>query len=298
MITPKILAEAFYNNVEIVKMQAAGLSQADSLVQLPFRANCFNWVVGHLVSNRRTVLKLLGDEQTIDGTLIAHYEYNSEPITGEGEGVLPLEQLMDLLDLAQAQIAKRLAAITDDELAQPLSVFGGKQRTLGEWLFFFYFHDCYHTGQTEILRQAAGKDDKIIKDEHMTIIDTMIGVCRELEGYLQIVDVDGGSAIKSLSSAIVSPMVNGKFVCIEYTWMVDGNLVEGEYFIGFEPRTQLVTMVWVDAWHNGERFVICQGEVPPDGALNVLGAYPAPEGPDWGWRTVIAPGEGSFSIRM
>ena len=162
MITPKILAEAFYNNVEIVKMQAAGLSQADSLVQLPFRANCFNWVVGHLVSNRRTVLKLLGDEQTIDGTLIAHYEYDSEPITGEGEGVLPLDQLIDLLDLAQEQIAQRLAAITDDELAQPLSVFGGKQRTLGEWLFFFYFHDCYHTGQTEILRQAAGKDDKII----------------------------------------------------------------------------------------------------------------------------------------
>ncbi|MCU0486663.1 MAG: DinB family protein [Anaerolineales bacterium] len=162
MITPKILAEAFYNNVEIVKMQAAGLSQADSLVQLPFRSNCFNWVVGHLVSNRRTVLKLLGDEQTIEGTRMAHYQYDSEPVTGEGEGVLPLDQMLDLLDLAQEQIAKRLAAITDDELAQPLSVFGGKERTLGEWLFFFYFHDCYHTGQTEILRQAAGKDDKII----------------------------------------------------------------------------------------------------------------------------------------
>jgi len=25
-----------------------------------------------------------------------------------------------------------------------------------------YFHDSYHTGQMEILRQAAGKDDKII----------------------------------------------------------------------------------------------------------------------------------------
>jgi hypothetical protein len=162
MITPKNMAGAFERNVEIVKEQAAGLSQADSLVQLPFRSNCFNWVLGHLLSNRRTVLKLLGDEQTVDGALVARYEYGSEPVTGEGVGVLPLEQLLSLLDLAQAQIAKRLEEITDKELARPLIVFGTSEQTLGEWLFFFYFHDCYHTGQTEILRQAAGKDDKII----------------------------------------------------------------------------------------------------------------------------------------
>jgi hypothetical protein len=162
MITPKNMAGAFERNVEIVKEQAAGLSQADSLVQLPFRSNCFNWVLGHLLSNRRTVLKLLGDEQIVDGALVARYEYGSEPVTGEGVGVLPLEQLLSLLDLAQAQIAKRLEEITDKELARPLIVFGTSEQTLGEWLFFFYFHDCYHTGQTEILRQAAGKDDKII----------------------------------------------------------------------------------------------------------------------------------------
>jgi hypothetical protein len=162
MITPKNMAGAFERNVEIVKEQAAGLSQADSLVQLPFRSNCFNWVLGHLLSNRRTVLKLLGDEQIVDGALVARYEYGSEPVTGEGVGVLPLEQLLSLLDLAQAQIAKRLEEITDKELSHPLIVFGTSEQTLGEWLFFFYFHDCYHTGQTEILRQAAGKDDKII----------------------------------------------------------------------------------------------------------------------------------------
>ena len=162
MITPKTLVSAFENNVEIVKMQAAGLSQADSLVQLPFRANCFNWVVGHLVTNRHTVLKLLGDEQTLDGALIARYEYGSEPVSAEEEGVLPLETLLGLLEQAQEQIAKRLEVITDEELARPLVVFGSRERTLGEWLFFFYFHDCYHTGQTEILRQAAGKNDKII----------------------------------------------------------------------------------------------------------------------------------------
>lgn len=162
MITPKMLADAYENNIEIVKMQAAGLTQADSLVQLPFRSNCLNWVLGHLVSNRRTVLKLLGDEQTITAQMIARYEYGSAPVTGEGEGVLSVEMLLELLDKAQLQIAKRLEAISDEELAHPMLPFGTQERTLGEWLFFFYFHDCYHVGQTEILRQAAGKNDKII----------------------------------------------------------------------------------------------------------------------------------------
>ena len=162
MITPQILSDAFENNIEIVKMQTAGLTQADSLLQLPFRSNCLNWVLGHLLSNRRTILKLLGDEQTIDEALIARYDYGSEPVTGDGEGVLSVETLLAWLDKAQAQIAKRLEVISEEELASPMLPFGTRERTLGEWLFFFYFHDCYHVGQTEILRQAAGKNDKII----------------------------------------------------------------------------------------------------------------------------------------
>lgn len=132
----------------------------------------------------------------------------------------------------------------------------------------------------------------------MSIIERMINLAGNWRATYRLWMSPEGAPLESLSSAMVSPMVNGKFVCIEYTWSVDGSLVEGELFIGYEPKPGLVTVVWVDAWHNGSRFMICQGEVRPDGALSVLGAYPAPEGPDWGWRTVITPGEASFSLRM
>ncbi len=36
------------------------------------------------------------------------------------------------------------------------------ERTLGERVLELYFHETYHTGQTEILRQLAGVDDKVI----------------------------------------------------------------------------------------------------------------------------------------
>jgi len=162
MIAPKTLAEAFARNVDIIKRQAEGLSQADSLIQLPFRANCMNWVLGHLVNNRQSVLKLLGAELAIDAGRLSHYTHGSEPVLADGPDVLPLDQLLAFLEESQEQITSLLEQVTPQALEKPVVVFGDRSQSVADWLFFFYFHDCYHTGQTEILRQAAGKNDKII----------------------------------------------------------------------------------------------------------------------------------------
>jgi len=39
---------------------------------------------------------------------------------------------------------------------------GERQVPLGVRLNGFYFHGTYHTGQTDLLRQIAGTNDKII----------------------------------------------------------------------------------------------------------------------------------------
>jgi hypothetical protein len=39
---------------------------------------------------------------------------------------------------------------------------GDRKTTVGQRAFFLYFHETYHVGQTELFRQLAGKDDKII----------------------------------------------------------------------------------------------------------------------------------------
>jgi hypothetical protein len=45
MITAKDLIGASERNLGIIKAQTEGLSHADSLLQLPFRGNCLNWVL-------------------------------------------------------------------------------------------------------------------------------------------------------------------------------------------------------------------------------------------------------------
>lgn len=162
MITAAQMAEAYDRNTQILKMQAAGLTHADSLVQLPFRSNCLNWIIGHIVASRGQVLKLLGQEPALPPEVAARYLRESDPITPESPDAMALEQLMSALYLSQDRIAAGLASATPEDLARQETPFGRRTESVGYWLLFLYFHDSYHTGQTEILRQAAGKDDKVI----------------------------------------------------------------------------------------------------------------------------------------
>ena len=162
MISPEYLASSLSRNVQILKSQVDGLSHEDCLIQLPFRGNCMNWIIGHLVLNRNNILILLEAESLIDPISVERYKRDSDPITEESSDILPVEILMELLDRAQGNIANLLQGKTPDKLQKQVAFFGNTKMTVGEWLIFFYFHDSYHTGQAEIMRQATGVDDKII----------------------------------------------------------------------------------------------------------------------------------------
>jgi hypothetical protein len=61
MIAPELLAELFAINYRVIRRQVDGLTHEDSLLQLPFRGNCLNWVLGHIVATRNRALALLGE---------------------------------------------------------------------------------------------------------------------------------------------------------------------------------------------------------------------------------------------
>ena len=96
----------------------------------------------------------------------------------------------------------------------------------------------------------------------------------------------GDPPIESECVTVVALATNRKFMHIAYTWEHDGQQ-EGLLLIGKAAKTDAVTAAWVDSWHNGDRLMSCQGEVTEEGELSARGSYPAPSGPDWGWRIVI-----------
>ena len=160
MITNTQLAEAFGRNLSILQRQTEGLSHADSLRQPPFRGNCLNWVLGHMAESRDSTLKALGVAPS-SGEAVARYAGESEPITADDASALPLNELLRLLAASQEALAAALGRATPEDLARELQV-GPRSTTVGARVFFSYFHETYHVGQTELLRQLAGANDKVI----------------------------------------------------------------------------------------------------------------------------------------
>jgi hypothetical protein len=162
MITLENISAAYERNLEIIQLQTNNLTHEQSLIQLPFRSNCLNWVVGHILTNRCNIIRLLGAEELRPGVNLDHYERGSQPVTSNGEGVLPLEELLRLLEDSQQRLSAVLEQETEESLQRTATYRDRPERPIAYWIFFLYFHDSYHVGQTEILRQAAGMDDQII----------------------------------------------------------------------------------------------------------------------------------------
>ena len=161
MIDAPQLAKAFTRNTAIIGMQAAGLSHEDSLIQTPYNVNCLNWTIGHILAYReRTISAAGGDPIFPDGGL-DRYRRESEPITEDGPEVMPLSDLIAGIEESQKRIDELLGDMDDETFSAEQEV-DGRMISLARRLHFDYFHDTFHTGQTEILRQVAGTDDKII----------------------------------------------------------------------------------------------------------------------------------------
>jgi uncharacterized damage-inducible protein DinB len=161
MITKEQLAEGYALNLRLVKMHTAGLSHADSLILSPYNINCMNWVVGHIAVSRDSVMRLMGAETLLSETETLRYKTDSDPVTEDGPDILHLDQLLEVLIAGQSRIDAAMDRLTNTDLAQEIQV-GERMVTLGTRLHSFYFHDTYHTGQTELLRQIAGRNDIII----------------------------------------------------------------------------------------------------------------------------------------
>ncbi len=155
------LLDDFERTTWLIEKQAEGLTHGDSVLQLPFRGNCFNWVVGHILESRHRILEILGEEASwLSPEERARYGRGSEPITTAAKA-LPFERLLEAVRQSHDRIANALQARPAgyfEEIIDP-----ERQRTRADRLAWFHWHETYHTGQLEILRQLAGTDDAIIR---------------------------------------------------------------------------------------------------------------------------------------
>ena len=82
MISAAELTGMLARNLGVIERQTGGLTHADSMLQLPFRGNCLNWVLGHIMVYRDAMLKMADAEPLWDKARTMAYGYGSEGDAG------------------------------------------------------------------------------------------------------------------------------------------------------------------------------------------------------------------------
>jgi uncharacterized damage-inducible protein DinB len=143
----------------VLKKNVDGISHAESLVRPQPGGNCLNWVLGHIVAVRNTVLTLVGREPAWSSNETTIYDRGTT--LDDDSKALDISSLIAAFDQSQAQIMSAIKDLSAEELAKPIkgTTPGG---TIGEKLAFFSWHEGYHLGQIGILRRLAGKEGAIV----------------------------------------------------------------------------------------------------------------------------------------
>ena len=138
------------------------LSEEDGLLQPVPGGNCLNWVAGHIVGSRGSILELLGQERPFAPDKYARYERGSDAVV-IGEGTVPLAEIMaDFLAVGDG-LKIGLAGLTREWLGEkaPFSPGNNPKETMGSLLVGLAFHESYHCGQLGVLRRMAGVEGAI-----------------------------------------------------------------------------------------------------------------------------------------
>jgi hypothetical protein len=159
MIDSQQLIQTLKSNLYVIEKQTEGLTHEDSLLQFPFRGNCLNWTVGHIVMHRDYMLKLLGGQPVLNSEETELYAAGSEPITDDSKA-LRLETLLEHLQTLQQRLVAALEKMTPEDLAVIVES-DERKRSLGQMLSGLGWHETYYAGHTDIQRQLAGKNDQV-----------------------------------------------------------------------------------------------------------------------------------------
>jgi hypothetical protein len=144
-------------NLRVIEAQTAGLRHEDSLLQPPMRGNCMNWVLGHLVHNRGLMLAEVKTPTPWEPGCYDRYGRDSAPVDAAADAQ-QLESLLGALRAAQELLLAKVEEIDEGDWVTP----DANGRTLGDRLQFLSWHETFHAGQLEFLRQLAGTNDKVI----------------------------------------------------------------------------------------------------------------------------------------
>lgn len=147
------LIQSYKRTHWLISKFAQGLTQKESVTLPSFKANSFNWVLGHILASRDRALILVGENAVLETEEASLYKTGSEPVNAKT--AVTLERLLDALSELQTSLVEGLMTVSQEALNMPYGE--DREQTVGSRIAYLHWHETYHVGQLEILRQVSGE---------------------------------------------------------------------------------------------------------------------------------------------
>ena len=98
----------------------------------------------------------------------------------------------------------------------------------------------------------------------------------------------------SVMTAAIEPAMQRQALLVRYAWEIEGEPQEG--LLVLNQLGGIVAGSWFDSWHMANSSMTLTGEHEAGGSVSVSGTYPVRDGPDWGWRILLEPRDGTRLI--
>lgn len=126
------------------------------------------------------------------------------------------------------------------------------------------------------------------KEEFMELRGRLTELVGEWQGQNSLWLMPGDPARESEAKVSITSEAGGRFIAIRCSWADGDTPHDGLMLVrnGAEPSRE--DIVWVDSFHTAGGFMHFPGQPDDEGGIHVHTTYPAPPGPDWGWRMFIS----------
>src|SRR5688500_6011290 len=112
----------------------------------------------------------------------------------------------------------------------------------------------------------------------MTFLETLAACAGQWAGNNRLHDPHTQQPEDTPGTLIVTPLLDGRFVRLDYTWSWQGQPQSGAMIVGHENDANVDTMYWVDSWHNGDKGMLMRGPGGDGQSITVNGTFAAPPG--------------------
>jgi hypothetical protein len=138
------IQKLFSSNERIFNVNFEGITHEESLREM-HNCNSANWILGHLVFSRNSILSQLGLPPVADEKM--KEVYGRGVVKPDMQKAIKLDELKKMYLDSQPDIINGLEKVKDEILLEQLTVLG--------------FHEAYHLGQIGLLRKMLGKEGAI-----------------------------------------------------------------------------------------------------------------------------------------